>query len=523
MEKDTQKEPQEVSSEQYVEDYYEDDDSYYFEKAFKSNIKDDPASIRSRPRNIPVGKLQITDEDNIPKMPEKILPMPDTKAIDNKIKAIEEAIKKKGESLNEVRKKKSDAIYGARNDEMDKVYEEHKKLKAELDIIKAKYDKEDEPIKNIRNTIDSMTGDLKKFEKYHFGTNPDSVAAEIKQIQESLSFSQLSITKEKKLSERRAIMSEYYTSLKKLKEFKDTHKTELDASYKRRAELKEKFKPLDELSKKIREYKEKKQKEKKKEKDDPVVNQFNLQIELIKKERDQLYIDKDELYKKKDNDFYEYEVQQKLIDYIKRAKEKINSMRKKIEKDKKKQEKLEKKGQKFDSKTNPEDILTDVQTFVKETKNYKQITNCDFLSSYFSSFITQSDITEIKPQIEEKTNTKLDEDISKGFLLEVKRDDTDNMLGITGDPKKGKKNRKGKKPNENKYETIIIDFNVINKVKEAGLAPPTKRSEIAQFLDALAKKKEEFVKDNVEITVIENINKTDAESTKEGESAQDAK
>ena len=47
------------------------------------SLKKDPES--TRPRNTPVSKLTINDEDSIPKMPDKILPMPLTQEeFDNK-------------------------------------------------------------------------------------------------------------------------------------------------------------------------------------------------------------------------------------------------------------------------------------------------------------------------------------------------------------------------------------------------------------------------------------------------------
>ena len=118
MEKDTAKEVEvkdtKKEEEEYEEDngdYYDDTDNYYIEKTLHQNIKDDPASVRSRP-NPSISKLQITDEDKIPKMPEKILPMPLTQ---------EEYDKKKDEYLDRLAKKK---------ESIDKLYQQLKEEKS---------------------------------------------------------------------------------------------------------------------------------------------------------------------------------------------------------------------------------------------------------------------------------------------------------------------------------------------------------------------------------------------------------
>lgn len=62
-EKDTKVE--EVHDEEFYDDYNEND-NYYIDKAL-GNIKDDPGSVRSRPRRIPVYWIQLDDKDKIPK------------------------------------------------------------------------------------------------------------------------------------------------------------------------------------------------------------------------------------------------------------------------------------------------------------------------------------------------------------------------------------------------------------------------------------------------------------------------
>ena len=85
-EKDTKEDPKEVENE---DDYYNEDDNYYIDKAL-GNIKDDPGTHRSRPRRIPVYKIQLTDEEKIPPMPDKILKEPKDEEFQKKIDELRE-------------------------------------------------------------------------------------------------------------------------------------------------------------------------------------------------------------------------------------------------------------------------------------------------------------------------------------------------------------------------------------------------------------------------------------------------
>ena len=66
MEKDlkSETETQEQTEEEYSNDFYDDTDNYIIGKALMQSLKKDPES--TRPRNTPVSKLTINDEDSIP-------------------------------------------------------------------------------------------------------------------------------------------------------------------------------------------------------------------------------------------------------------------------------------------------------------------------------------------------------------------------------------------------------------------------------------------------------------------------
>ena len=96
-EKDTK---EEIKEEENYDDYYNENDNYYIDKAL-GNIKDDPGTARSRPRRIPVYKIQLTDEDKIPKMPEKLVKEPKDEEFQKKIDELKKQNQSKQNSIKE--------------------------------------------------------------------------------------------------------------------------------------------------------------------------------------------------------------------------------------------------------------------------------------------------------------------------------------------------------------------------------------------------------------------------------------
>lgn len=62
-------------------------------------------TARSRPRRIPIYKIQLTDEEKIPPMPEKILKEPKDDEFQKKIDELLEQNEKKKKALNNISKK----------------------------------------------------------------------------------------------------------------------------------------------------------------------------------------------------------------------------------------------------------------------------------------------------------------------------------------------------------------------------------------------------------------------------------
>ena len=508
MEKDTAKEVEvkdtKKEEEEYEEDngdYYDDTDNYYIEKTLHQNIKDDPASVRSRP-NPSISKLQITDEDKIPKMPEKILPMPLTQ---------EEYDKKKDEYLDRLAKKKEsiDKLYqqlkeeksGIKNSKIsdsqqfNDLLEKKKKLKEELE-------KEENKHMEKKKKLEELTAEVKKYDKMKFPTNPAAIQKEIQQIQESLSFGDLTITEEKKYNEEKLHLEAYFQALKELREYKEANKEIFKKFSEIRAKMKELNEALDPLFKKRKEEKEKKKKKEEEEKllnkdksdeTNPVIGQIKTQIAKLKEEKKESHKEFKEFTADQNRKWKEYNDQQYLIDYINRAKKKI--------KDLKDRAKRQEKAAKAKAKSG-EHVEGELATVIVKSKVHdKEIEICDNLISYFGKLNPKKEEESKKEETkttQQGEKSKLDEDLSKGFLKEFKRDEQ-----AFGTSETYVKKKKGKKPKMSKREQehvgLVLDFDILQKLNSIKLSPPAKEEEIPKFLEELEKKKQFYLKDNVEV------------------------
>ena len=121
-EKDTK---EEIKEEENYDDYYNENDNYYIDKAL-GNIKDDPGSARNRPRRIPLYLIRLEDEDKIPKMPENILPKPNDEEFQKKIDALKQKSDEKKKSIDEQLEKRRQETAGAKSDDKDNPFEKKK-------------------------------------------------------------------------------------------------------------------------------------------------------------------------------------------------------------------------------------------------------------------------------------------------------------------------------------------------------------------------------------------------------------
>ena len=505
MEKDTKQETEvkETTPEENEEEYYDDSDNYIIGKVLKGNIKDDPASVRSRPRNTPVSRLTLSDEDKIPKMPEKILPMPlSQEEYDKKRKEFIDRMNKKKESIQKCYDDMRKENLGIKEEKNNNIMNEYKPIKTRKEELKKLIEAEEKKNEEVTKKLNELSDIVKGYDRLKLSTNIKAIEDEIKSIQESLSFGDLSVTEEKNLMDRKATLVAYEKALKDLKTFKEKNKDKFKKTYELKDELKELKKKSEPMIKILNEQFEKKKKEKEekknkpkddnKEETNPVIRQLKLQINILKEEKAKIKEELDAFIVDQTNKWKEYNEQQSLIDYINRAKKKIKDL-KMIEK---KKEKAQKEREKNGTVDDSEKIPESGREIIKSKPYAKEEADCDYLSSYFSKILpkTEEDKKEEEKKPESHEKSKLDEDLAKGFLKVYKRDET--AFGTSGPaPKK----KKGKKPKGMKTEeAFVLDFEIVNMINHLKLTPPLKMEEVPKFLKDLEAKKKNLPKEFAE-------------------------
>ena len=483
-EKDTKVE--EVHDEEFYDDYNEND-NYYIDKAL-GNIKDDPGSVRSRPRRIPVYKIQLEDKDKIPKMPEKILREPNDKEFQKKIDDLKAENEKKKKSIEEQIEKRRQERMGVKSDDKKNVFNQMKEINAKIKKLTEEINAQESTIQPIRNKLNDLNNKLKEYERYKFPMNEKKVATEIRKIQEKISFSAINVTQETELINRKALLEDYQKILKPYLAFRRENKEKLDVTKKPREERKKLYEERNALDKKIKDLLSKEQKQI--EKSGPEINNINNLIEKLKKEKAENSEKIRQINNEWNQAWYEYNEQQKLIQYIKEATAKIKNLEKR-DKKKKEGEKGEKgeKGDKKDKKENEKDDGIKIVEYKPNEKELK-LRKFDDLKNYFISLLPKQE-KEKQLEIKQNQNSSLSKDIQAGKL--VKYEKKEEEYGTTGG-KKGKKGKKPKEPKESRKQgakntSLVLDFDIIQRVTESGLTAPTKYEDIQDFLNELEKKR----------------------------------
>jgi uncharacterized coiled-coil DUF342 family protein len=215
-EKDTTEE--QVADEEFYDDY-NDNDNYYIDKAL-GNIKDDPGSVRSRPRRIPVSKIQLSDEDKIPKMPDRILPEPKDEDFQKRIDELKQKSDDKKKSIEEYIEKRRQERMGVKSDDKSNVFQQKKDVNAKIKELTEEINKHEQSIAPIRNKFSMLSDKVKSYGKYGLPQNLKKIASEIKKIKEKISFSAININEEQELINRKSLLEEYQKDLKAFLDFK---------------------------------------------------------------------------------------------------------------------------------------------------------------------------------------------------------------------------------------------------------------------------------------------------------------
>ena len=458
MNKDT--ETKFEKTENLEDDYYDYNNDNNIMDVALGNIKDDPASIRSRPRRLKYWQLTLEDEDKIPKMPEKILKQPNEENFNKEIEKLKSEKNQKGKNISDLYNKITEEKTGIKQEDKVKLNERKKELKKRKDELKSILENEDKGSEEIREELRNLTDEVRKYERYHFSKNPNVILNQIRDIKEKLSFSELSSTEEKQLMEKKPLLEEYYKPCKKLYDFKINNKDKLT---KKNVSEREELKKINEELKKIND--EIKIVFDKKNESKPIIQQYKVQIESLKKDKEEIQKKIDESYEKFYQDKYEYDKQQRFIQYIKKCQEQINKIKKRNEKEKKRKLKEEKKKKKDGEES--EETLKDIEITKRIVKKYdNQIKECEELKNYFSALLPKEEENKEIEEKEKREKTKLDEDLEKGILKPITQKNYDDILGISEGDKKKKKEKnlikiKKKKEWEKKVKKVL---KVITKI-----------------------------------------------------------
>lgn len=220
----------------------------------------------------------------------------------------------------------------------------------------------------------------------------------------------------------------------------------------------------------------------------PKINVLYEQIKSIKEAINENYNE----IKKINKDWFDKEKKFKeymdIVNYIKEATEKKKQLQKWADKRKKNEEKYAAK-----NKENNPDAVVEV-TVKKDTTFLHEISVCNWLIKYFENLIGVGASCDDKGKSQNQkanTNSKIDEDLKKGLLKEMKDNDDEMCIGFDKKPTKNKeKTKKDKKAVVSNY--VLLDSNVVSQLKEVNLKAPSLRNEVPALLKELAVKLEGF-------------------------------
>ena len=368
-EKDTKEETNEYQND---DDYYNEYDNYYIDKAL-GNIKDDPGSARSRPRRIPVYKIQLTDEEKIPPMPDKILKEPKDDEFQKRIDELKAQNQKKQESIKEYIEKIKQEKMGVKSDEKGNLFDKLKEVNNQIKDLTSIIDAAEQEILPLRTKFNTLNDKVKSYEKYHLPNHLNKLNAEIKKIKEKISFAPVSVNEEAELTNRKYLLEEYQKVLKELVEFKKEHSEELNKSrepkLKRKGLYEEKKKLKDEIDK-LKEQKNVKK---------PEIENMNKIIEKLREDKKQISQQIREINNEWNNQWYEYNEQQNLIKYIKDAQSKIKAL-------KKREKKKQKEGEEHKEEKGKDGLEI---TTIKKTEKDVKLQELDELKKYFEKLLPE--------------------------------------------------------------------------------------------------------------------------------------
>jgi chromosome segregation ATPase len=454
--------------------------------------------------------MKIEDEDQIPKKPEVILEKPNDKHYEKQLKELKDKITHHKNSITEYKEKiKLEKI--GNNPEIKALRQEKDDLNAKIDVMKKELDELKKTCDGVSTTVKNLRDTRASLESELEVKNMDDYNDELRSIQKKLGYGNFNAVEEKKLIDKKAKLELQKPKIEKLNQATQKIK-ELNTKYgpqlKKIGELVKKNKVLYEekrvISTKLKAAYETRQS------NDPAIKNLQAQVESVKKNIDELKEQINIINAEWDEKWYKYEDQQALLDYIKRATDHVNQLKKKADKDRKRREKAEKKAAK-NGETVDEDNDDAVVTKKKEFFSY-EMGQIEWLLKYFRSLTNEEQKVSNNQTSSVLTQTKIDEDLKKGTLKVMNKDDqfpeVDSSKGFN--KKKGKKD---KKENKKASNILTLDIIMISRVKELGLNPPMNLENVKPFIGELEGKLKFFQE--------ESRKKSEEESDKKVENVQE--
>ena len=471
-EKDTKEEPKEVEND---DDYYNENDNYYIDKAL-GNIKDDPGSARSRPRRIPLYKIQLTDEEKIPPMPDKILKEPKDEEFQKRIDELKEQNQKKKKSIEEYLEKIRQERMGVNSDDKGNLFERKKKINEKIKELNDEINNLEQSIIPIKNKFNALNDKVKSYEKYHLPNHLNKLNAEIKKIKEKISFAPVSVNEETELINRKNLLEEYQKALKAFIDFKKENNEALNKAKEPKQKRKELFAERDQINKEIGQLKEQKKVV------IPEIENMKKIIDSLKADKRKISQQIREINEEWNNQWNEYTEQQNLIKYIKDAHARIKGL-------KKKEKKKAKEGEEKKDEKGKEGLEI---TTVKKTDKELKIQELQDLKNYFLPLMPKETIEISGTESKQATNNDISKDVQAGKLKKIEKNE--DTIGVQNWGKQKKKGKKPKEPKDSRKATkktgLVLDFDILQKITDAGLTAPTKVEDIPLFLKNLEARQE---------------------------------
>ena len=353
---------------------------------------------------------------------------------------------------------------GVKSDDKDNPYEKRKLVNARIKELNIEINNHEQSIAPIRNKFTALSNKVKSYERYHFPNNPKRVAADLKKIKEKISFAAINVTEETELIKRKALLEDYQKDLNEFLKFKEENNETLNKTKPAKEEKKNKYKEREDLDKQIEELQKKKTIKK------PEIERLNQIIDSLKKDKQAISKEIKDVYAEWDNQWYEYNEQQKLIKYIKDAKDKIKGLKKRKKNNEKNNEEGGEKTDKKDgtkTKTTFEDTIK-INVYKTNEKDQK-IEKYNHLKNYFVSLLPK--------QQDQTGNNNLDisKDVKAGKLKKIERKEDNDFVGQMPGKKKGKKPKEPKDSRKaRKIPRFTFYFEIIQDINDAGLTQASK-------------------------------------------------